>query len=145
MTVKKILWPTDFSKLAEKALPQINSLTQKYEAEIHVLYVIENLSYYQTWLGGDAPHQVDKLTHFSREMAEKKMAELCNTHLKECALPVTHIANGDSAREILKMIDEENIDMVIMSTRGSRGHFPFGSVTERVVKNSPVPVVTVPA
>ena len=144
MSIKKILWPTDFSKLAEKALPQINSLTQKYGAEIHVMYVIENIHYFQTWLGGDAPHQVDKLTHFSKEMAEKKMIEICDNQLKECTMPITHVVNGDSAREILKMVEKENIDMVVMSTRGSRGHFPFGSVTERVVKNSPVPVVTVP-
>lgn len=144
MPIKKILWPTDFSKLAEKALPQVNSLTQKYQAEIHVMYVIENLHYYQTWLGGEAPHEVDRITHFSKAMAEQKMAELCGTHLKECSLPVQHIVSGDSAKEILKMVEQEHIDMVIMSTRGGEGHFPFGSVTERVVKNSPVPVVTIP-
>jgi len=34
MEVKKILWPTDFSNSAEKALPYVTSLTQQYQAEI---------------------------------------------------------------------------------------------------------------
>ena len=43
MEVKRILWPTDFSKNAAWALPYVTSLTEKYETEIHVLYVIEEL------------------------------------------------------------------------------------------------------
>ena len=42
------------------------------------------------------------------------------------------------------LVEKENIDMVILSTRKARGHFSFGSVAEKVVKNSPVPVVTIP-
>jgi nucleotide-binding universal stress UspA family protein len=39
MEIKKILWPTDFSENAAMALPLVTSLTQKYGAEIHILYV----------------------------------------------------------------------------------------------------------
>jgi nucleotide-binding universal stress UspA family protein len=49
MDVKKILWPTDFSSIAEKALPHVKSLTEKYGAEIHVLYVIEDLAHHDGW------------------------------------------------------------------------------------------------
>ena len=42
MDVKRILWPTDFSSIAEKALPHVKSLTSTYGAEVHVLYVIED-------------------------------------------------------------------------------------------------------
>ncbi|MEE9495794.1 MAG: universal stress protein, partial [Desulfobacterales bacterium] len=51
MEVKKILWPTDFSNSAEKALPYVTSLTQKYQAEIHVLYVIEDIAHHESWYG----------------------------------------------------------------------------------------------
>ena len=44
MEVKKLLWPTDFSGSAEKALPFVQSLTEKYGTEIHVLYVIEDIA-----------------------------------------------------------------------------------------------------
>ena len=52
---------------------------------------------------------------------------------------------GDPAQEILKAIEREGIDIVVMATRGAKGKFGFGSVTEKVVKNASVPVVAVPA
>jgi nucleotide-binding universal stress UspA family protein len=52
---------------------------------------------------------------------------------------------GDPAQEILKLVEKEHIDMVVMSTRGAKAHFRFGSVAEKVVKYATVPVVTVPS
>jgi len=49
MEVNRVLWPTDFSSSAEKALPYVTDLTQKYGAEIHVLYVIENIAHHDGW------------------------------------------------------------------------------------------------
>ena len=46
--------------------------------------------------------------------------------------------------EILCFIQKENLDMVVMASRGRKGKFSIGSVAENVVKNSDVPVVTVP-
>ena len=40
MELKKILWPTDFSENSAHALPYVGSLTEKYQTEIHLLYVI---------------------------------------------------------------------------------------------------------
>ncbi len=57
---------------------------------------------------------------------------------------VKHVAIGDPAQEILKLIEKEKVDMVIIASHGRKGHFHFGSVAEKVVKNSPVPVVTIP-
>ena len=51
MGVKKILWPTDFSRISEKALPYVKSLTEKYDAEIHILYVIEDTAHHDGWYG----------------------------------------------------------------------------------------------
>jgi nucleotide-binding universal stress UspA family protein len=51
MEVTKVLWPTDFSSSSEKALPYVTSLTQKYQAEIHVLYVIEDIAHHDGWYG----------------------------------------------------------------------------------------------
>jgi len=51
MEFKKILCPTDFSRNAQKALPHVKSLTKKYNAEIHVLYVIEDIANHEPWYG----------------------------------------------------------------------------------------------
>ncbi len=47
------------------------------------------------------------------------------------------------AQKILETAKKESVDVVVMATHGRKGHFAFGSVTEKVVKNAPVPVWTV--
>ena len=52
MEMKKILWPTDFSNSAEKALPYVTSLTQKYQAQLYLLHMPEDLSHHDRWWRG---------------------------------------------------------------------------------------------
>ena len=144
MEMKKILWPTDFSNAAEKALPQVKSLTEKYDAEIHVLYVMEDIPRHEPWYGVLNQEHVEEFSEKTHRAANKHLEQICDKYLDGCPLYIKHVATGDAAQEILKLIETEGIDMVVMATRGKKAHFPFGSVTEKVVKNSPVPVITVP-
>jgi nucleotide-binding universal stress UspA family protein len=144
MEVQKVLWPTDFSRSAEKALPYVTDLTQKYQAEIHVLYVIEDIAHHESWYGDFDKSHVDKLMEWANNSAQKRLTQICDRYLEGCPLYIKHIAVGDPAQEILKLIDKEKVDMVVMASHGESGHFRFGSVTEKVLKNSPVPVTTIP-
>ncbi len=144
MEVKKVLWPTDFSSNAEKALPYVTDLTQKYGAEIHVLYVIEDIAHHESWYGDFDRSRVDKLMEWAEKSATKRLEQVCEKYLNSCPLYVKHIAIGDPAQEILKLIDKEKVDLVVMASHGEKGYFRFGSVTEKVLKNSPVPVTTIP-
>lgn len=144
MDVKKILWPTDFSQNAEVALPQVKSLTEKYGAEIHVLYVIEDTAHHEPWYGVFDEEHVQKLTDHARKTAEERLEHICSKYLEGCPLYIRHVALGDPAEEILAFVDREKMDLVVMATRGQKPSFPFGSVTGKVVKHSPVPVTTVP-
>ena len=144
MEVKRVLWPTDFSSSAEKALPFVTDLTQKYQAEIHVLYVIEDIAHHESWYGEFDKARVDKLMERANKVANERLSQVCEKYLEGCPLYIKHIAIGDPAQEILKLIDKEKFDMVVMASHGEKGHYRFGSVTEKVVKNSPVPVTTIP-
>jgi nucleotide-binding universal stress UspA family protein len=145
MTLQKILWPTDFSDRARQALDYVKSLTRKYEAEIHVLYVIDNpVLNHPEWYGDVESDHVDRMLEWQHRKAKIRLEQICRDYLEECPYYVRHIAVGDPAQEILKLVDKEKIDMVVMSTRGAKAHFHFGSVTEKIVKNAPVPVVSVP-
>lgn len=144
MEFKKILWPTDFSRIAEKALPHVKSLTKKYNAEIHVLYVIEDITHHEPWYGEFGKDHANKIIEHWQKSAHKRLEQIVSKYLEDYPLCIRHIAMGDPAQEILKFIDHEKADMVVMPTRGQKGIFPFGSVTEKVVKNSPVPIMTVP-
>ena len=144
MEVNKVLWPTDFSSSAEKALPYVTDLTQKYQAEIHVLYVIEDIAHHESWYGDFDRTHVDKLMEWADKSANKRLNQICEKYLDGCPLYIKHIAIGDPAQEILKLIDQEKVDMVVMTSRGQKGLYRFGSVAEKVLKNSPVPVTTIP-
>lgn len=144
MEIQKVLWPTDFSNRAEHALEYITSLTERYNAEIHVLYVIEDIAHHEPLYGEFKQPHVDKLVKWEKETAEKRLNQICHKYLNECRYYEKHIKVGDPALEILNFIKTEDIHLVVMSTRGQKGNFSFGSVTEKVLKNSTVPVVTIP-
>ena len=76
--------------------------------------------------------------------AKKRLDQVCEKYLDSCPLYIKHIAVGDPAQEILKLIDNEGVDLVVMASHGQKGNYRFGSVTEKVMKNSPVPVTTIP-
>ncbi|MCF8084056.1 MAG: universal stress protein [Deltaproteobacteria bacterium] len=145
MEVQKILWPTDLSGNAEKALPLVTSLSEKLQGEVHLLYVIEELALHEPWYGEFDSSHIDKIHDWERKKAEERLDWVCGEHLQGCPLYIKHMAIGDPADEILKIIPKEGIDMVVMAKRGRKGRFSFGSVTEKVVKNAPVPVSVVPS
>jgi nucleotide-binding universal stress UspA family protein len=143
MEIKKILWPTDFSDNSNAALPYVLSLTKKYGAEIYLLYVAEDLADYPKWYGELTPPHIEKLHEWEIPHAKKKMDEVCHTDLSGCPMFHKLVVIGDPAQKILETAKKESVDVVVMATHGRTGHFAFGSVTEKVVKNAPVPVWTV--
>ncbi len=144
MDFKKILWPTDLSGSAKLSLHYVQSLTEKYQPEIHVMYVIEDLAHHQGWYGDFERRHIEKITEWEHKKAKERLDDICSNYLAGCPLYIKHFAIGDPAKEILNLVEKEKIDMVIMSTRGTKGNYSFSSVTGKVVKNSPVPVVSVP-
>ena len=60
--------------------------------------------------------------------------------------PGIAVLTGDAAAEILKQVPECAADLIVMGTQGLEGtrRFVFGSITEKVLRESPVPVLAVP-
>ena len=144
MELKKIMWPTDLSGRAEKALPYINSLIEKYNTEIHVVYVIEDIAHHKSWYGDFEQETINKIVKWEEKTAKERLDNLCSNHLDGCPLYIKHVAVGDPAQEILKLVEKEKVDAVVLTTRGEKGHYRFGSTADKVVRNAPVPVITVP-
>ncbi len=144
METRRILWPTDFSGNSEKALPHIQSLTKLYAAQIHVLYVIQEIAHPMAWYGDSGEMHIHELTKQAKYSAKKRLDQICENFMPRGFFHEKHIAIGDPAQEILTFIKAQKIDQVVMATRGEKGHFQFGSVCEKVMKNSPVPVTAIP-
>jgi nucleotide-binding universal stress UspA family protein len=144
MEIRNLLWPTDFSAAAASALPYVTSLSQRYQAEIHLLHVAEDLARFEHyWGSGPNQKHIDELHKFALKISRERLTALCANSLNGCPRYHIHLLLGDPAKEIIKTIEELGVDLVVMATHGVRGNFPFGSVAERVVRSSSVPVLTV--
>lgn len=146
MEIKRLLWPNDLSECSERALPFVKSLAEKYDAEVHVLYVLQDLTKRKAWYGDFDQSRIKKLQQWEEETARKRQGELCKKYFEDCDKFEKYIRIGDPAQEILKMIEEENMDMVVICRKGEgeNNHFSMGGVAEKIVRNAPVSVVTVP-
>lgn len=141
-TPKKILCAVDFGSLTEKILMHSKELASCVNAKIYVVYVVRSL---------------DTIEQFAvprsyREEYEKEMIEQANEkarEFKESIFPDIDvefvIKNGEPVREILNFIDAQGIDLVIIgaATNKSFGETLFGSVGEKVLKLSKVPVLVI--
>ena len=139
---RRILFPVDLSEVSPKIVPYVRDMEAWFDAEIHLLFVARILQHFTSIY---VPHpSVNKFEAEIVKGAEKKLQEFVNEHFRADS-PKTRVLLGDPAEEILNYAQSEGIDLIIIGTHGRKGieRIIFGSVAERVVKKSPVPVLTV--
>ena len=148
MAIKNILWPTDLSETSFLALPKVTEISGKFGAKVHLLYVADDLSRHDHYYGDADPAMLKDLQKRECGWAEKALANVCDRELAGCADFVKEVRKGEPVEAILQRAAEDDVDLIIMASRGRDkkaragvGH--FGSVAERVMKNSPVPVMLV--
>ncbi|HDT12542.1 MAG TPA: universal stress protein [Candidatus Marinimicrobia bacterium] len=143
MKIKKILLTTDFSEYANYALSYATEFARTFNAEIGLLHVIEPIIAPTdfTWENYDIAELEKKSREYTQQSLEKIIREKIPEGIK--AYPV--IRYGRSFEEIIRYSKEDAYDMIIMSTHGLTGisHLLFGSTAEKVVRKSPIPVLTV--
>ena len=139
--MQKILVPTDFSNNALKAVGYAAEIAKKSGATIFLLHVIE-----------PTINMATMQTDSSRKMVlEKKKSEL-NLALKSIAdvypqiKVIPFLAGGAIVSSILDYAEKEEMDMIIMGTKGASGlkMFFMGSVAAGVIGKTKIPVLTVP-
>jgi universal stress protein A len=140
----RILIPTDFSKHSHNALAYAVAFAEKFGAELHLLHVVQDLAMFLpdgVTAGPPLLPPVDQLTAAVRVALDRAIEE---NHLQH--LPVqTHVREGTPFYEIIRFAKEKDIDLIVMGTHGRSGlvHVLLGSVTEKVVRKAPCPVLTV--
>jgi len=142
--IRNILFAIDFSENSSKILPYVLTLSEKFNATIFLIHVVEDLSKWGS--GSYVPHlPLKSWKKDAVEGAEKAMDRVCDEQLASCPNFQRLIAYGDPATEILQAIEKEKIDLVVMGTHGRKGleHTIFGSVAENVVKRSAAPVLVI--
>ena len=143
LEMKRILFPCDLTINASKLLPYLLSVAQKYDSTVYVVHAVKEV---QRRLPTYVPAEHLNLGQEKIvQLAKKALNQLCITELGGLSNAQQRVIVGDPASEILKFIDAEGIDLVIMGTYGRKGmdETIFGSVADNVVKLSPVPVMII--
>ncbi len=145
----KILLPTDGSKFAEKAAKHAIWIASQSDAEIIALNVVDTSSL----VGLPAEDLTVRVTEILKEEAHASLDQIenmINDFKKEEGIEkdielIKESKEGSPANIILKTVDEEGIDLIVMGTSGKHGldRFLLGSVTEKVVRSAKCPVLAV--
>lgn len=135
----RILLPTDGSEGVERAIGQAITFTKTYDATLHVLRVVQT---------ADLPADINEETVVQafEERGRKEIDDVEKRALQAGIGAIEKsVVTGPPHRAILEHVEECDIDLVVMGTHGRSGleHFLLGSVTERVVRLSDIPVLTI--
>jgi nucleotide-binding universal stress UspA family protein len=134
-----ILIPTDGSEGTRGAIEHGIDLATKYGATLHTLYVVNTNVTVET----TSAQTLAALEEIGQEAIDEviQQAEAADVETIEGT-----VAQGVPHHAILDYVDENDVDLVVMGTHGRTGldRYLLGSVTEKVVRLSEVPVLTVP-
>jgi nucleotide-binding universal stress UspA family protein len=134
-----ILVPLDGSPLAESVLIQVRRLLARQDAELLLLRVVTLPPSVEAEAGQPLDilwsHAVEYLRNVSAQLAVQGLRVRCK------------VVEGFPANQILEIARKEKASLIAMSTHGRTGlsRWAFGSVTEKVLRASPVPVLAVPS
>lgn len=135
---KNILFTTDFSDAAKIAAPYAAELARRYGAKLYALHVRPPIDNTAT-----LPENWRALEKIAEMEAQREKFALVHTF--EGLHPEIMIHDGDLWPNIKAAIQEHDIDLIVMGTRGRSGigKFLLGSVAEEIFRQAPCPVLTV--
>jgi nucleotide-binding universal stress UspA family protein len=123
---KRILVPVDFSEASKKAVNYGLSLCTEFKARLVLAHIV--------------PY--DTLAYLT---AKERLLELIPADYREKLNFEIIVKGGDVYQELLGIVDDKDIDLVVMGSRGRSGfeRMLLGSVTERMLRKVHVPILTV--
>jgi len=140
--IKKILCAVDFSEMSPHVAAYAQALAKCMSADIDVVFVASTLERYRHFDIPAASFQnlAQKIAGESEKMMDKFIQEnfsIANVRGK--------ILKGYADEEILNHARKEDVDLIILGTHGKKkvDKLFFGSVAEKVVKGSEIPVLTI--
>ncbi|RMF56539.1 MAG: universal stress protein [Calditrichaeota bacterium] len=144
MKVNHILVPIDFSEYSEQATQYAIFLAEHYGAEITLLHAV--VLFHEDISEKAQVEQYQKLAEMKEKEIHEKMVQQHEVVSERGVQVKTEIRRGINAAEvILEYASEAQPDLIVIGTHGRSGlkKWIYGSVAEKVVRSSPIPVLTV--
>jgi len=134
--IKRIFIATDFSDTSKEAFNQAVQLARQMDATLLLAHVIEPIDMAVSHL---------EPFGFPELRLQQRLDRMVQPVREEGLLVETHLLKGDPAAEIIKAAGDLQCDLIVMGTHGRTGvpRLLMGSVTERVLRTSPLPIVAV--
>lgn len=141
--IRQILCPVDFSTFSRHALDHAAVLADWYEADLTILHVSPLMP---TIFGLEPAPSAATLAMFDSETLGRDLLTFVSETMEAKATPRLVVRTGAAANTILHEAAECSADLVVLGTHGRSGfeRLMLGSVTEKVVRKAPCPVLTVP-
>jgi nucleotide-binding universal stress UspA family protein len=138
MTLERILCPVDFSEPSKRALRHALAIARWHESELTVLYV-EDVLLHAASVEASGYHDLP-------ERQNQELREFVDDAGGGDRGVRTISDSGDAVSGILKRATRDASDLIVMGTNGRSGlaRAILGSVTERVVQQASIPVLTIP-
>jgi universal stress protein A len=142
--LRRILVPIDFSAPSRAALTYAAGLADKFGAELILLNVVQDLTVFFPDAVTVTPVPLPPSAQMTEAVREGLTRFLQGSKLGERKVR-EEIREGTPAAEVVAFAQEADVDLIVMGTHGRGGlsHMLLGSVTEKVVRTAPCPVLTV--
>ncbi|MBX9604989.1 MAG: universal stress protein [Gammaproteobacteria bacterium] len=140
--VSRILVPTDLSECAGAAAAWAAGLARQLGAVIELVTVVDTTHFNEIY--GDETLRNQRIAHIRGE-AGKQLEAFAQRYLGGLEQVRREVRDGNTMQEILAAAGEKGCELIVMGTHGRTGvaHLLIGSVAEKVVRQSTVPVLTV--
>ena len=147
----KILLPTDGSKNSEKAIAHALNIAEFEDAEIIVLNVVDSV-----YLTGLPEEDLITKSEMIMEEESRKVLERVESIIEDLEKEkgssaknvkiTSKTIEGNAADVILKVSESEDVDMIVIASSGKHmlDRFLLGSVTEKTVRHSTIPILVIP-
>ena len=142
LLIKKILVPIDFTETSARALDSAVDLAQVLDAAVLVVHVYQPPVYsFPDAVLVAPPEMAAKIS----DKAQRMLDEAVNSRRQRCKAIDGVLVTGAAWEEIGRLAEEQGAHLIVMGTHGRRGlpRAILGSVAERVIRTSTVPVLTV--
>jgi nucleotide-binding universal stress UspA family protein len=143
---KKVLFCTDFSKISDCAFDYAFGIAKRDDGMLYILHVIPVTPQQYHLERHLTKKQLDEIAATLKEDRERMFDEKYLSHIKDKTKVKIVIETGDEAEKILGFVEKEKIDIIVIGTHGRTGieHVFLGSVAEKIVRRSPIPVFVIP-
>jgi universal stress protein A len=145
---RSILVPVDYSEHSKASVRYAAELAKNVGATLHVVHVWDRPTYASDAVLVRRPGEEHcSLAELIQRNAENDMKDFLATLELAADVKLTHeLLSGDPTAKLVEELKAGGYDLVVLGTHGRTGlmHLLMGSVAEKLVRLSPVPVLTVP-